>query len=113
MRLNCLYYTLHRENQSHHTYECPLDMAYSRTFQSQHGSSCIAAARWFEVTAIYVPGVIVIVISSWVPGVLEAKSWGTHIRLGATVGDAACRSMNAASCGAVVVVQLLYCNYYS
>ena len=68
-------------------------VAYSRTFQSQHGSSCIAAARWFEVTAIYVPGVIVIVISSWVPGVLEAKSWGTHVRLGTTVDDAGCPSM--------------------
>ena len=33
------------------------------------------------------------IISSWVPGVLEAKSWGTHIIFGATVGDAACRSM--------------------
>ena len=74
-------------------------------------STAAAAARRFEVAAAYVPGIII--ISSWVPGVLEAKSWGTHIRLGATVGDAACRSMNAASCGAVVVVQLLYCNYYS
>ena len=47
-----------------------------------------------------VPGIIN--ISSWVPSVLEAKSWGTHFRSGTTVGDAACRSM------LILVVLLLW-----
>ena len=34
-----------------------------------------------------------ITISIWVPGVLEAKGWGKRIRVGTTVGDAACHSM--------------------
>ena len=54
-------------------------------------STAAAAARRFEVAAFCVAGIIL--SSSRVQGVLEAKSWGTHIGLGATVGDAACRSM--------------------
>ena len=53
-------------------------------------SKAVAAARLFEIAAVYVPGTI---IYSWVPGVVEAKSWGTHIRLGTTVSDAASPSM--------------------
>ena len=54
-------------------------------------STAAAAARRFEVAAVCFPGIAI--IPSWVPGVLEAKSWGTHIRLGnTTVGDA-CRTM--------------------
>ena len=62
-------------------------------------STAATSARRFEVAAVYAPGIII--ISSWVPGVLEAKSWGTRIGLGTTVGDAACRSM-------LIFVCLLY-----
>ena len=67
--------------------------ATRRSLSMGHFSpSTAAAAAWrFEVAAVYAPGIII--ISSWVPGVLEAKSWGTRISLGTTVGDAACRSM--------------------
>ena len=47
-------------------------------------------------------------ISSWVPGVLEAKSWGTHIRLGTTVDGAAFRSMLL-----LVVMLLLWFSCYT
>ena len=39
-------------------------------------AAAAAAARRFEAAAVYVPGILVL---SWVPGVLEAKSWRTHI----------------------------------
>ena len=69
----------------------------------RHFNPSRAAARRFEVAAVCVPGTII--ISSWVLGVLEAKSWGTHIRLGTTV-SAACRSM------LFLVVLLLWFSYY-
>ena len=66
----------------------------ARQQQQQHGG--------LRFAAVCVQGII---ISSWVPGVLEAKSWGTHIRLGTTVGDAACRSM-------LILVVLLWFSCY-
>ena len=50
-----------------------------------------------------------ILFSNWVPGELEAKSWGTHIRLGitVTVGDSACRSMR------ILVALLLWFSCYT
>ena len=64
---------------------CPSATRRSLSMGHFSPSTAAAPARRFEVAAVYAPGIII--ISSWVPGVLEAKSWGTRIGLGTTVGD--------------------------
>ena len=53
-----------------------------------HVDACLyecgaAAARRFEASAVYVPGIII--ISSWMPSVLEARAGAHIIRLATTV----------------------------
>ena len=57
----------------------------SQLVHGHSNPSTAAAARRFEVAAVYV--LRIITIQSWVPGVLESKSLGTHLRLGTRVSD--------------------------
>ena len=90
---------LHFMSMHARTYERGLHMpeCYQSWLIHGHFNACtaaaaaVAAARRFEVAAVYVPGIII--ISSWVPNVLDAKSWGTNLRLGTTVDNDARRSM--------------------
>ena len=60
----------------------PLAASIPRHFNP---STAGAAARWFKVATLYVPGIIV---WSWVAALYKPKSWGAQIRLRTTVNEA-------------------------
>ena len=96
--LGCLGYSLTLRacpGRSACSHECAVDMPECYLSLSFHGhfnpGTAAAAARRFEVAGVsYVSGIL---SYSCVPGMLEAKSWGTHNRRGTSFSDAASHSM--------------------
>ena len=96
-------------------YECGLHMPECATYRSLSMSISVPARQQQQHGGLRLPPSVqgIIIISSWVSGVLEANSWGTHIKLGTTMVQsvmllaAGCSFLWCCCCGSVAILLLL------